>query len=129
MADWTFACETKESIPLPPEYTFPQAFNYLSSEHNSFYILTAPSGDYLQCGGSKERCTIERRTHHTRGFDHEVLGKKGGSEAMTHVEMSDGGVRVQEREVFSHWEAIDLFKDFFAGREFPDDIVFRRVDL
>ncbi|MBK1829048.1 hypothetical protein [Haloferula rosea] len=129
MADWKFCCETKESIPLPPEYTFPQAFNYLNPECNSFYILTAPNGDYLQCGGSKERCTVERRIHSTGGYDHEVLGKKDGSEVMTHVDMSAGGVEVQEREVFRHWEAIDLFKKFFAGDDFPEEIVFRKVNL
>jgi len=32
MPDWKFCCETKDTIPLPPEYTFPQAFNYLNPE-------------------------------------------------------------------------------------------------
>jgi len=48
---------------------------------------------------------------------------------MTKIEMSAGGVEVQEREVFRHWEAIDLFKRFFAGEDFPEEIVTRKVNL
>ncbi|QDU87131.1 hypothetical protein Pla175_04870 [Pirellulimonas nuda] len=129
MSTWKFSCETKDSIPLPPEYTFPQAFNYLNPECNSFYILEAPNGSYLQCGGSKERCTVEWRSFHGKKYDHFVLGKRDGPEAETKIEMSDGGVTVLEREVFRHWEAIDLFKRFFSGAEFPDDIVLRKVNL
>lgn len=129
MPDWTFCCETKESIPLPPGYSFPQAFNYLNPKRNSFYTLTAPNGNYIQCGGSKERCTVEYRQTHPHGHRHVVLGRSGGSEEWTEVEMSAGGVKVLEREVFRHWDAIDLFKRFFAGEPFPDEIVAREVEL
>lgn len=129
MPDWTFCCEIKASIPLPPLYTFPQAFNYLNPTSNSFYILTSPNGDYLQCGGSKERCTVEHRQHHPSGHRHVVLGRSGGSDEWTEIEMSEGGVEVLEREVFRHWDAIDLFKRFFAGEPFPHDIITRELKL
>lgn len=126
---WKFSCEWKDSIPLPPEYTFPQAFNYLNAETNSFYILEAPNGDYLQLGGSKERCTVEHRVYRSDGYDHYVLGMRDGSDELTTIKMSQGEVNVAQREVFRHWDAIGLFKRFFAGDPFPDEIVFHKTDL
>ncbi len=126
---WTFTCEWKGAIPLPPEYTFPQAFNYLNPETNSFYILEAPSGDYLQLGGSKERCTVEHRVYRPGGHTHYVLGKRDGKDDWTTIRMSHGEVTVSEREVFRHWDVIELFKRFFAGQPFPEEIVSRKTDL
>ena len=114
---------------MPPDYRFPQAFNYLNPERNSFYILQAPNGDYIQCGGSKEQCTIELRRFHNGGYNHYVLGRAFPSNKLTEIPMSHGGVKVQENEVFRHWDAIELFKRFFAGEDFPEDIIFREVSL
>ena len=114
---------------MPPEYTFPQALNYLNPETNSFYILESPSGDYLQLGGSKERCTVEHRVFRSDGYDHFVLGKRDGKDDWTTIKMSEGQVTVAEREVFRHWDVIELFKRFFVGEPFPDDIVRRKADL
>ena len=129
MSSWKFSCECREKIPLPPEYMFPQAFNYLNPESNSFYILESPEGDYLQCGGSKERCTVELRRYHGGGYTHYVLGRSDASDTMTTIQMSEGIVHVRENEVFRHWDAIELFKRFFAGDEFPEDLVFREVEM
>jgi hypothetical protein len=126
---WTFTCEWKGAIPLPPEYTFPQAFNYLNPDTNSFYILESPRGDYLQLGGSKDRCTVEHRVLRADRYDHFVLGKRDGKDGWTTIKMSQGEVTVAEREVFRHWDAIELFKRFFAGESFPDDIVPRKTEL
>ena len=129
MNAWKFYSEWKPEIPLPPKYSFSQAFNYLNSESNSFYILESPDGDYIQCGGSKERCTVEVRCFHDGGYTHFVLGRPGGASKLTSVPMSDGCVKVQEGEVFQHWDAIELFERFFEGSDFPDDIIFREVKL
>ena len=129
ISTWKFSCESKENIPLPPEYTFPQAFNYLNSRNNSFYILESPEGNYIQCGGSKERCTVELRIYRKEQYDHFRLGKKVGSSAMTTIPMSAGEVEVQEREVFTHWEAIELFKVFYASDDFPDHISTRNEQI
>lgn len=129
MSSWKFSSEWKPEIPLPPEYSFPQAFNYLNPATNSFYILESPKGDYIQCGGSKERCTVEVRRFHDRGYTHCVLGRPGGSDRLTKIEMSNGGVEVRESEVFRHWDAIELFKRFFEGQDFPEDITLREVKL
>ena len=121
-ATWKFSCEMKETIPLPPEYTFPQAFNYLNSDGNSFYILESPEGNYIQCGGAKERCTVELRIYRKEEYDHFRLGKTDGSDTITTIKMSAGEVEVLEREVFTHWEAIELFKAFYANEAFPGHI-------
>ncbi len=112
----------KDDITLPPEYTFPQAFNYLNSDSNSYYILESSEGNYIQCGGSKERCTVEIRIYHKKEYDHFRLGKTEGSDAATTIKMSAGEVAVLEREVFTHWEAIELFKAFYANEDFPDHV-------
>ena len=129
MDSWKFCCEWKDTIPLPPDYTFAQAFNYLNPETNSFYLLEAPGGNYIQCGGSKERCTVECRFYHENGYDHFVLGKRGEPDTPTEILMSAGVVNVLEKEVFSHWDAIELFSQFFAEVAFPPEIVRRRLDL
>ena len=129
MSTWKFSCETKAEIPLPPEYTFPQAFNYLNPDKNSFYILEDPGGNYVQCGGSKERCTVEMRSNHDGGYTHSVLGRRDGPTALTSIKMSGGNVEIQENEVFRHWDAIEIFKRFFASQELPKGIVLRKIDL
>jgi len=48
---------------------------------------------------------------------------------MTTIKMSAGEVEVMEREVFTHWEAIDLFKAFFADENFPNHISERTQPL
>ncbi len=72
--NWKFSCETKEDIPLPPEYTFPQAFNYLNPEVNSFYILENEILANIQCAGAKQECTVEIREFGKDGaFKHYVF--------------------------------------------------------
>ena len=129
MSTWKFSCELEQTIPLPPAYTFPQAFNYLNAENNSFYILEAPNGDYLQLGGSKERCMVEYRAFHPDGHDHYVLGRPGGGDDWTTIQMSAGVSNVMEREVFRHWDAMEFFKRFHAGEPFLDALALRRLDL
>jgi hypothetical protein len=131
MTTWTFSCETRSEIPLPPEYTFPRAFNYLNPEKNSFYILERDNGNYIQCGGSKKACTVEMRIYHSDGsYKHYVVGRKDSSSAPATVQMSAGVVKVQEREVLDHWQAIKLFERFFSGNEtVPSEYVLREASL
>jgi len=130
MPPWKFSCEIRQDIPLPPAYTFPQAFNYLNPESNSFYILEHENGNYIQCGGSKHACTVEVRLYECDGsYKHYTVGHKNGANAETAVEMSHGAVKVEQREVLNHWQAIELFKCFFAGEDFPSDFVMREKDI
>ncbi|CAN5457121.1 hypothetical protein BH09VER1_BH09VER1_55410 [soil metagenome] len=128
MTPWKFRSEYKPDIPLPPAYTFPQAFNYLNPESNSFYILEHENGNYMQCGGSKEACCVERRTYRDdNSYQHCVIGHAIGSDLPATIQMSAGVVKVREREVLRHWEAIELFKCFFAGEALPDKYITRET--
>ena len=131
MTLWKFSCESRSDIPLPPEYTFPRAFNYLTSDRNSFYILERDNGCYIQCGGSKKACTVEIRHYLPDGsYRHYVVGRKDRSTAPATVQMSAGVVNVQEREVLDHWQAIRLFERFFSGDEtIPSEYVLREVRI
>lgn len=130
MTDWEFRCESKDTVPLPPEYSFAQALNYLNSESNSFYILTRPDGSYIQCGGNSRRCTVEmREVYPDQAYTHYVVGKSEGSAEPSEVQMSAGVVRVQESEVLTKWDAIDLFKAYFAGEPIPPGFTRRETDL
>jgi hypothetical protein len=62
-------------------------------------------------------------------YKHYTVGHRTGSAASTTIQMTDGMVHVQEREVLNHWEAIELFKYFFAGDEIPVDYVLRTKDI
>lgn len=125
-----FSSEWKPDIPLPPEYSFPQAFNYLNPDTNSFYILERDGKDYIQCGGEKQACTVEMRHYLADGsYFHCVIGHREGDTTPTKIRMSDGGVSVEKREVLTHWEAIELFTCFFEGRNFPEEYRLRELPL
>jgi hypothetical protein len=130
MSTWRFWCELKPEITLPPAYSFPQAFNYLNPEKNSFYILERDGRDYIQCGGEKKACTVELRQFSPDGsFTHYVFGHVEGDSSSTQIRMSAGGVTVEKREVLTHWEAIELFTCFYERREFPAGYRLRSVDM
>ncbi len=106
MTQWKLSCEFRADIPLPPAYTFPKAFNYLNSEKNSFYILEHKNGNYIQCGGDKNACTVEIRIYESDGsYKHYTVGRTSDSTAPATVQMSNGAVCVDECEVLNHWEA------------------------
>lgn len=125
-----FYCESKAEIPLPPKYTFAQAFNYLNPETNSFYVLERNEQEYIQCGGSKSACTVEVRLATEGGTSHVrfTIGHRTGAEELVHIPMSDGGVFVLAREVLTHREAIRLFAAFFAGEPFSMEYSLRARD-
>jgi hypothetical protein len=126
-AKWKFRCEWKDEIPLPPEYTFPRAFNYLNPETNSFYILEK-GNDYLQCGGSKEKCTVELREYAEDGsFRHYLFFDPSGSDEEVHVEMSEGGVNRKAKHCFDVWVAIKLFSCYFNSEPWPQEL--QREDI
>lgn len=130
MTAWRFWCEMKPEIALPPAYSFPQAFNYLNPEKNSFYILERDGQDYIQCGGEKKACTVELRRFCPDGsFAHYVVGHAEGDSSPAKIQMSAGDVTVEQREVLTHWEAIDLFTCFYENQEFPEDYRLRLVDM
>ena len=125
--NWKFSCETKSDIPLPPEYKFPQAFNYLNPESNSFYILENEKG-YIQCAGTKEKCTIEMREFGDGGdFKHYVFYDPNGSEEKAHIPMSDGEIERKKKHCFGFLTAAKLFSCYFESKEWPVGI--KREDI
>ena len=119
---WKFFCEWKAEIPLPPKYTFAQAFNYLNPESNSFYILEN-GNDYLQCGGSKEKCTVEFRKYQSDGtFKHYVFYDPNGTDEEVHIPMSEGGVVRQKKHCLHFRTAIKLFDLYFRSETWPSDL-------
>ncbi len=119
---WKFSCEAKNEIPLPPEYTFPRAFNYLNHESNSFYILENERG-YIQCGGDRRQCTVELRQENENGdFKHFVFFDPDGSNEEVYIKMSDGGVNRQKKHCFGFLKASKLFQCYFEATDWPADV-------
>ena len=119
---WKFRCEWKGEIPLPPAYTFPQAFNYLNPETNSFYILEK-GNNYIQCGGAKEKCAVELREYGEDGtFRHFVFFDPAGSTEPEMIPMSNGGVTRQKRHCLHISKAIQLFTAYFNGEPWPAEL-------
>lgn len=129
LSDWHFSCESKPSIPLPPKYTFPQAFNYLNSKNNSFYILTSPNNDYIQCGGGRSKCMVEIRKQNETGYSHFVIGKDKEPGELVEIQMSHGPVKVYQNEILTRWNAIDLFDAFFKGQSINASFKLRRIKI
>jgi hypothetical protein len=132
MAEWHFYCEKSDPIPLPPAYSFPQAFNYLNEKGNSFHILESLNGDYIQCGGGRERCTVEIRRYSDqtrKSYKYVVVGIAPISPENTPIEMSHAPVTVRSSEVLDRWQAIQLFDAFFHGRELPSWAQLREMDI
>ncbi|MDH5178052.1 MAG: hypothetical protein OEZ39_16230 [Gammaproteobacteria bacterium] len=120
--EWKFSCETKSEISLPPEYTFPQAFNYLNPGINSFYILENKNG-YIQCAGSKQQCTVEFREYDGENkFKHFVFYDPTGSNEDVFIEMTNGGVNRKKKHCFGFLKAAKLFKCYYEGLEWPEDV-------
>ena len=124
---WKFSCETKSDIPLPPEYTFPRAFNYLNPEANSFFLLENENG-YIQCAGSKQQCTVEYREYGNGGtFKHYGFYDPSGSDADVFIKMSDGGVNRKEKHCFGFLKASELFNCFYDGVPWPEDVAIEDI--
>ncbi len=115
-----FTCELRNEIPLPPEYTFPQALNYFSSEKNSFYILEDPEYGYVQCGGDKKSCTLELRIYGKDGKDkHYRLGKGEQNKQPSLIQMSEAKITVRCDEVMNLDDVLVVFKQFFKDKTIP----------
>ena len=125
--NWKFSCESKSDIPLPPDYTFPRALNYLNSENNSFFTLENENG-YIQCGGSRKECTVEFREYGKKGkFTHYVLYNSGGSEDEVQIAMSNGIVNRKIKHCFGFLTAAELFACYFENKGWPNGIEYEDI--
>jgi hypothetical protein len=119
-AGWKFSCEARGDVPLPFDQTFGEVLSKLNSRSNSYFILEQANGNYIQCGGSKEACTVEFRIYdRPNKFHHCVIAHADGSDDSASVKMSGGTVDVRECEMLASLEAAELFELFLAGKKFP----------
>ena len=127
MTDWKLSSECDENLPLPPTSSFTKTFQKLDSKSNSFYILDK-GGDYIQCGGSHDSCTVELRECKPDGtFRHYVFYRIPGSDKPTHIPMSAGGVIRQEKHSLTSKIAVVLFECFYAGKPWPEGLALEDI--
>jgi hypothetical protein len=108
-----FYCEAKSSIPLPPQYTFPQAFNYLNKTNNSFYILENENNAFIQCAGEKHKCCVEY--HNLIENKRYRLAKGEINSDPDKIEMSNGIVTIRSDEKLNFNDAILIFDYFYKN--------------
>ncbi|MDR2837286.1 MAG: hypothetical protein LBV49_01760 [Azonexus sp.] len=120
--DWKLSSECDADLPLPPTAAFAETFKGLDPAANSFYVLEK-SGDYIQCGGSCDRCAVELREHGADGsFRHGVFRRLSGSDKAAHIPMSAGGVMRQEKHCLTSVMAAQLFDCFYTGKSWPESL-------
>jgi len=114
---------------LPPKQSFSKSFIFLDAEKNSYFILERNSKEYIQCGGSQKRCTIEIRTP-TKNHTHArfTIGYRAEDISETHIPMSNGVVCVHANEVLTIEDAIILFSAFFQSLPIPSEYILREQE-
>lgn len=119
---WTLISECDERLPLPPTSSFEETLQNLNPESNSFYVL-ANGEDYIQCGGSRQLCTVELRQYQPDGtFKHYVFCHASGSDEPLHIPMSAGGVTRQKKHGLTSADAARLFECYYAHEPWPLDL-------
>ena len=121
-ADWKLSSEHAAFLPLPPERSFAETLQGLDALANSFFILENGSS-YMQCGGSRELCTVEyRETRPDQPFRHYVFCQISASDEPAHIPMSGEGVRRQKRHCLNATIAAELFNCYFARWPWPEGL-------
>ncbi len=127
---WKLSCEARGEIPLPLDLMFRDVLSHLDPKNNSFYVLENNRGNYIQCGGSRDACTVEFRIYRSPDqYKHYVVGHANSSCDQASVKMSDGVVNLREGEILKAGEAAELFDLFFADQKFPKKYTLREKDL
>lgn len=80
---WKFSCERDPiMVSLPPKifthttcddtvrYILARMLSDLDAENNSYCFLESPTRSYIQCGGSRTRCTVEMRIYLGNSYIH-----------------------------------------------------------
>lgn len=88
--------------------------------------------EYIQCGGSAERMTVEVRTLNQGAPHHEVVGRAGTEipegDPSEKVPFGGGyGVRVYPNEVFDADEAGDLLIAYYETGDVPSSYLKRSI--
>ena len=128
--EWRLETEKGGVQPLPADLDFQPLLDTLDPKtYNSFAVFAqldgagAPQQDYIQVGGSRERCLVEcRRWSDSQTFRHILFGRPGGSDDIVEVAMSYGGhLDRPQRCVLDSATAAQLFACFAGATPWPDD--------
>ncbi len=99
----------------------------LRSSGPSFLALVAPNGNYLQAAGNAKRMTIEAHVISPKRITQVVLGRRGAPGAATTIDSTFGGIVISASEVWSVFEAADLFDAFIATGSIPATLTQRDI--
>lgn len=120
-----------QTINNPVWTRIEKSLREINSDTSCFFILTADSGDYLQCAGGQSRITVEFRQVLKTEFKHFVLGKGEIINALktvwTTINCRVGRIDIHEDEVLNLDETILTFKYFFKHTNIPPEFKKRNV--
>jgi hypothetical protein len=93
-----------------------QCLKQINRDKNCYFILTADSGNYIQCAGSYDEISIEYRELSKNGFKHYVLGMghiESPLKTIWHtINCKIGPIRIHKNEVLTLEDALATFKFF-----------------
>jgi len=125
--NWKLSSERDEDLPFPPECSFAETLRDLDPASNSFYILEN-GNSYMQCGGSRELCTVElRESEPDRSFKHYVFYQVSGTDEPVHIPMSGGGVYRQKKHCFTSMTAAQLFDYYYTCKPWPEGLALEDI--
>jgi len=103
----------------------------IDERKNSYCILTADSGSYLQCAGGQNEVSIEYREILKGGFNHYVLSRGPIERPLKtvwhNINCNVGPIRVHRNEVLTLEDAMIAFKFFLINSNVPPDFNKRNV--
>jgi hypothetical protein len=114
-------------IMAPTNQALSRELERLRSAGPSFLALVAPNGNYLQAAGNAKRMTIEAHVIAPKRTVQVVLGRRGAPGSATTIDSSFGEIVVSASEVWSVFEAADLFSTFIATGSIPATLTQRDI--
>ena len=117
----------EQPIMAPKSEVIARELARLRSVGPSFLALVAPNGNYLQAAGNAKRMTIEAHVISPKRITQVVLGRRGSPGAATTIDSTFGGIVISASEVWSAFEAADLFGAFLASGSIPATLTQRDI--
>jgi len=117
----------KQPIVAPKSEVIARELARLRSAGPSFLALVAPNGNYLQAAGNAKRMTIEAHVIAPKRTAQVVLGRSGAPGTATMIDSSFGGVVVSASEVWSAFEATEIFSAFLSTGSIPNALTQRDI--
>lgn len=117
----------KQPIVAPKSEVIARELARLRSAGPSFLALVAPNGNYLQAAGNAKRMTVEAHVIAPKRTIQVVLGRRGSPGPATMIDSTFGGIVISASEVWSAFEATDLFSAFIATGSIPATLTQRDI--